>query len=472
MSSLEELAAALLGEDTQKVIATQNPYYALQAVPEQIGGLTEQLVTQAPTRFSAKEYLPWAVGSGLLSGLLGSAGQDYQNTLTGRYLQAAMGQKPQGYLPSGLFGSAARQGGLFSMINDIKDQEALRLGLTQGMVDTIKNRNDMQKAVLEALSKANTPRAAGQVLSAAKAMGINVGDSAPSALPSSQGGPIATTVKPEEEEIGPELPLKTMRDVESDILRQKIDEEGIPPGAAQEAATKYTNELRQRNKALFGDKLKEQQETVSKIEELVRSGEEGIEKAGKTGSGLASAYEGTLAWLDQYTGKFPEAREQAAGDQLLKTTKQLGAAINRIVGSGALSYFESRALFETAMSPTNTQSQNKILLKKYENGLALVKEHNDFMNYVLDRYGGSPTKAQALWEAYKRDQPILVKEGKEYVINDKRTPWQKFDFANAYKRMMSGELPTTMNVSDDVTGLPVVGNVYQGQKVISVKKIK
>lgn len=439
--ALAELAAALLGNETQKAIAAENPYLQLQAVPDQVGQLTTQLVTQAePGRFSAKEYLPWAIGSGLLSGFLSDQGNDYQNTLTGRYIQAATGNKPEGYLPSGLFSQASRQGGLFKMLNQLEDQSMFREAIKQNIVNSGKNSLDMQKSVLDALGKANTPKQAQQILRTARAMGIKIGD-AGTETEAAAPVPMLPAAMPVQDDVGPELPLPTIQDIETGILKQKIDEMGIPPGEAQEAATKATNEIRQRNKALMGDELVALGKEIGDVEKIIREGEEGIGKAGKTGSGLASAYEKGLAFLDQYTGKFPEAREQAAGDKLLEKTRNIGAAINRIVGSGALSDFESRALFATAMSPTNTKGQNEALLKSYQNGLAVAKDYQSFMNYVLSKYGGDPNKAQLLWESYKKENPILVKRGKEYVVNESRTPWQKFNFTDAYKRMMSGEAP-------------------------------
>lgn len=122
---LTALALSLLGDDTQQAIRAENPYYRLQAVPSEIGQAATQLAGQQG-RKGLGESLAWGVGSGLLSGLLGGAGDQYQQTLTDRYLKAA--QTPgataeSSELPPGLFGKASRTGEMFRMQNAL-DQRA------------------------------------------------------------------------------------------------------------------------------------------------------------------------------------------------------------------------------------------------------------------------------------------------------------------------------------------------------------
>jgi NADH:ubiquinone oxidoreductase subunit len=114
--------------------------------------------------------------------------------------------------------------------------------------------------------------------------------------------------------------------------------------------------------------------------------------------------------------------------------------INRIEGTGALSNIESQALWATAMSPENPRPRNEVILQGYKNGLEIMKEHQAFMNYFIDKTGGNPDLAQTMWNLYKKENPIVVKDKTgSFVINKSRNPWQKFDFGTAYKNFISGE---------------------------------
>ena len=124
MAGLEELAAALLGEDTQKAIAAENPYYKFQAVPESIGQSAVTLFAKNPGKYKTKDALAWGIGSGLHSGILGGAGDSYQHKLSNRYLQAVQGQQPEGDLAPSLFDRATRTRSMFQLQNAIKQREA------------------------------------------------------------------------------------------------------------------------------------------------------------------------------------------------------------------------------------------------------------------------------------------------------------------------------------------------------------
>jgi hypothetical protein len=239
--------------------------------------------------------------------------------------------------------------------------------------------------------------------------------------------------------LGPDLGVDSLEDVETRLFNKKL-KEGYTPSKAAESAGDTIAALRRRTKELYGSKLKEEADKVAELEEVIRLGEEGISKAGETGSKAASAYEKALSSLAPWST--PEADAQAAGDALLAQVKQKGAMANRIAGTGTLSNNESQALFDTAMGPDKSKSQNQAILETYKQGLALTKEHQNFMNYFMDRTGGNPEKAQSLWELYKEAHPVIIKDKNgQSKINNNRTPWQKFDFKDAYGKYLKGEKP-------------------------------
>ena len=269
---------------------------------------------------------------------------------------------------------------------------------------------------------------------------------------------------------GPKLGVPSLSDIYKKNFQEKIDL-GVPDVQAATAARDEANQLRAQSKELYSKPLAEEADSIAKAEDLIRKGKEGIAKAGNTGSALASKYEKAVSTLAPILPwDTSDAETKAAGDALLNQTQQLGAMLNRIKGTGALSDFETKALYSTALSPTQVPSANQAILQQYKNGLEIMKDHQSFMNYFLDATGGNPQMAQTYWDLYKKENPIVAPDGKGgYRVNENRTPWQKFDFENAYKRYLQGGASTAK--SDQPNALPGVGGQFNGEKVLSVKKI-
>lgn len=239
---------------------------------------------------------------------------------------------------------------------------------------------------------------------------------------------------------GPEFGVENLQDMQQRIVDEKRAQ-GISANTAEVSAREEVDALRRRGKQLIGDKLVKEADTIAQIEDIVMKGREGIAKAGNTGTFGSSTYEKVIAGLSGVLpGSQEEALTQSAGDAKLMETRQLSAGINRIVGTGALNGPESQALFASAMSPDQTVSANEALLRGYENGLKIMKEHNEFMNYFIDKTGGNPETAQTMWEIYKKSNPPVVQDPKtgDYKPNNNRIPWQKFDFQKAYQAHITG----------------------------------
>lgn len=412
--------SVLAGAD--KAAKESDPYLPFGDFADQFGQL---LVKQSP-QYSLGENAIAGLVTGLLGGGADYLSQDYQagqsklaqgeleNLITGRLFE-----RPEG-MSSSVFDSLDNVQTAFKINNQAQDDIARREG---------------QRYVFSALASARTPREREQVINAARSMGY-IDDEF--SMPASEAQPIARPNRASSavEMGGPDLGLTPLKDLERLAFQENLDLD-MPPTQAATSARAMTEDVRKRNKELFGSSLQAENDMISQMEDLIRTGESGMARAGDTGSSLASAYEKALSYFG-----FPEASEQAAGDKELELTRNLGASINRIKGSGALSDFESKALFATALSPTNTRAQNEAILERYKIGLEAAKEHQSFMNYYMSEYGGSPEKAQALWDLYKEQNPVAVKDDSgKMVINQTRTPWQKFDFSSAYKGFLSGEKP-------------------------------
>lgn len=137
MADLSELAAALLGAETQQRIAGQNSYYTAQGVPDVI---TQSALKLAGTgNYDVGEVAATTGISSLISGLLGSYGDTHQNTLTDRYLNVVQGNATtpeQAQLSPGLFGDAQRQRQLFAVQRQLENRD-IKQEQTKKAFDTL-----------------------------------------------------------------------------------------------------------------------------------------------------------------------------------------------------------------------------------------------------------------------------------------------------------------------------------------------
>ena len=61
-------------------------------------------------------------------------------------------------------------------------------------------------------------------------------------------------------------------------------------------------------------------------------------------------------------------------------------------------------------------------------------------------------------------------EKEELAINRDRTPWQQFDFKNAYSAFLKGEKLGTEKTS---AAIPAeIAQQFSGQKILSIKRVR
>ncbi len=149
MPGLEDLAQSLLGEQAQAEIAAANPWYKAKGVSDLVGSSALQLVSQDPTRYKTKDAVIATGLSGLLSGLIGSYGDKYQNTLTDRYVDAVTGSlggdatAESSQLPDALFGSAKRRAALFAQQRLLQAAEDQREVAKAGALEKAKKLGEL-----------------------------------------------------------------------------------------------------------------------------------------------------------------------------------------------------------------------------------------------------------------------------------------------------------------------------------------
>lgn len=413
---LQLILSELLG--ARKQAEEESPFRPVGDAADLVG---KTVIQNAPA-FSIKDNAVAGLLAGLTKGFSDNLTRGYADTQSGLASDYLLGGRSIHERPDGLSRS------IYDRLQGARSIYALE------REQAVQDANlDTRKSLLAAFASADTPQKQQRVLQMAKAFGVTGLDSL-----ASPAEPIATPARPLLADVGPDLGVPSLADREKAAFAENLNA-GMPATQAATSARAASEDLRKRTRDIFNPTLEKLATSISQTEDIVRKGEEGIAKAGKTGSAIASTYEKALSFFPDL---FPEAAQQAEGDKLLELTRNLGASLNRIAGSGALSDFESKALFGTAMSPTNTEPQNQAVLRSYQNGLEIMKEHQGFLNYFMDKTGGSPEQAQTYWELYKQQNPILVKQQDGTVTpNPERLPWQKFDFVGAYKGYLSGEQP-------------------------------
>lgn len=146
MADLTQIAAALLGEQSQELIAKENPYYQFVAPAQAFsqGALNAQTTGENPRAEMWNKAIAASLG-GLLGGGLQGLGNNYQNVLTDRYQRALgaslLGQEPSAEgLPPGLFGAAKRGGTLFKAVRgagnlELADKANAEVELQDRLID-------------------------------------------------------------------------------------------------------------------------------------------------------------------------------------------------------------------------------------------------------------------------------------------------------------------------------------------------
>ncbi len=214
-----------------------------------------------------------------------------------------------------------------------------------------------------------------------------------------------------------------------DIRRKAVAEAqllGITPGDYNEyAAQKIKLQTQATDRALKD--LETKRESIRNLDEIITSAEEGIAKAGQTGGLVPGVRRLGDTALSIIPGLGDAADQRLVGDALLDTVAQKGVGLNRIAGTGAMSDFESKALFSSFIGKDKTPEQNSKILEKLKQTRETQNEYLSFKRNWIDTYG-TDQGSDTAWEGYKKINPIVVKKDNgEFDFNSQRKPWQKYD---------------------------------------------
>lgn len=424
-----------------------------------------------------------SIAQGLLGGFLNNQAkkEDAQykteladvlrGTLSGRsVLRPSVGQDDMGLISA------------FKLSRDLDEYDAEEKMRREDYRDSFKAQREIEKEALKTLAEADTPLKQKQAAKVAKFLGILPEDYETEAP--TEGILQPELLEPEVDPLGPRLGVKTLRQMEDERIKQLAGDMYYDPeirGRAMTSARAEVDDRRKRARDIYGKDLLAKDEELRDVSENLRLLDEGIEKAGATGSSYASSFEKGLSLLDTVLpgDNFPEARRQVEGDNALTKVKISETLKEGQKLKGSFSDSDRKFLMEQAPGPDKLREENKTI----RNRLAAAEKHltdrNSFFNYVLDETGGNFDKANQYWKLYSEANPLFDEKGK---LREDRAPWQQFDFEDAYGKFLKGESLSPKKAKEKelerkalsaaAPSLPSVGGVYNGQEVVAVRRVR
>jgi hypothetical protein len=429
-----------------------------------------------------------SIAQGLLGGFLNNQAKkeeaQYQTeladvlsgALSGRsVLRPSVGQDDMGLISA------------FKLFKDRDEYDAEAKHLRELDFEAEKSRfqsgRELQKEFFTKMLEADTPRKKQQVTAAGKVLGF-----LPKDFEDTSSAPTQGILQPEflepEPRLGPELGIPTLREMEDRRIKQLAGEDYENPEirkSAMVSARAEVDDRRKRARDIYGKDLLSKEEELRDVSENLRLLDEGIEKAGATGSSYASSFEKGLSLLDTVLpgDVFPEAKRQVEGDNALTKVKISETLKEGQKLKGSFSDSDRKFLMEQAPGPDKLREENIAI----RNRLAAAEKHltdrNSFFNYVLDETGGNFDKANQYWKLYSEANPLFDEKGR---LREDRAPWQQFDFEDAYGKFLKGESLSPKKAKEKelerkalsaaAPSLPSVGGVYNGQEVVAVRRVR
>jgi len=446
MAGLEELAAALMGEQTQGIIRAENPYYRLQSVPQQIGDLTIKTIASNPGKVKTKDALMFGLLSGLGSGVLGGMGDNYQQTLTDRYAGAVkdsmLGNAPsEDGLSANLFGSATRAGNLFKVSQALEDRKLENA--TQA---------EIRKAAAKSFMEAKTPRQREQAMAAAQTLGLfgqQGAESSPIALPAvpTAGGDAQAAQAGES------------RGVEGSILDEvsreanNLMDQGFEPAQAAITSRQIYSEKKEQLGRQY-KRVEEAQKAADTARTLADQIQSQLDEVGYTGTGGGMAQFG--AKIAGALGNESQRKKKAAGENVETFAKDAIAQFGSVF-KGPMSDRDVQIMLKGTPSLTNEPETNNDILNRWRFASEVQQRYVDFM-YDAQEKGIPVAKAEKMWSDVRKKSPYVVKNGDKWEMNKS---WIGQEAESGASGSWGGG-----------SAVPAVGGSFNGQKVISVTKIR
>jgi hypothetical protein len=382
MANLEQLLAALGGG--QQTIQKQNMYPEFSNLANQIGGIA----VQSASPKNMKEAILASAISGLVGGVTGQLGANYEAKQQGLYqnallnaLSGAPAAKPEG-MSDALYQNAQTAAQSFQMQDDLAQR--LQMRQLQNAVGAEAGRTLM-----------SNPQAASQVLS--QLFGVEV-------------NPARPIVDSPESTADRGLEGRMIDDISKET--QALINQGTPPAQAavlaREAYTARRDQLK--------NSYKELDEVIAQtngLRALTENLERYTSEAGATGSGGNIRQMGAKI-LGEF-GNTEQANKAAAGEALSSLSADI-VRTARQVGSGPMSDRDVQLYLSAGPRLTNSPEGNKQILDRYRQALTLQDKYVDYM-YEAQRQGVSITEAKKNWNDQRRANPYFIKQDDRMLPN-------------------------------------------------------
>jgi hypothetical protein len=274
-------------------------------------------------------------------------------------------------------------------------------------------------------------------------------------LPDESSRTVATAPDPGADNglaVGRETTAKKFQQYFADNMAQ-----GIPATQAATAAKAQVEGEIKANSKTF-DEAKAAREYGQKLLDMASTAKAGMTQAGVTGNypGIAHAYENIANLFGS-----SEAASQLQGDATLSSIAPELIKMSR--SPGAISDYESKLYLGSGPSVNQTPQSNAILAQKMEDLGKLNLDYADFMDAFREANAGSTIGAAKKWSDYRQAFPIFKGNADKIELNTDRPSWQEF-FSGAGKTASLEPMATT--------GVPSTGGMFNGEKVLSVRKIR
>lgn len=474
MADMTELAAALLGAQAQGNIAANNPYNPWVNMFSQLGQIGTQWAMKDAGKDDIGKVALVSALSGLGSGYLNQASQNYaNNVMLPRYQDVIVDSLNGGQmtaedsgLPAGLFGSAknaAKIWGIQQAVNQnqLNQKVAASLAQKQGYSDIEVKQRMAELAIKDPVlfnDFANSP--AGQQL-----LGIT-----PDKVQQVEGLKPQTTALPPDTKIEEAIGLDSADFTPTNQLAAQRMQEYRSQGFDREkAAIQARNDI---DRMTANDKkeyelLQEQMDKAREFENMANTVDSVLGEGLNTGWG---------AGVQTGFGRLFGSKQSQLAERLQSLRPDI-VANARPPGVGAMSDPEMKVYLGAGPTLDKTEEFNQEMANRYRQIAQRSYEFGDFAEQVLNA-GGTMRDANRLWRSYEKAAPLWSKSDDGTLQRNETIPsWQEFNFktgkfgAPAAQEDQGIAAPTISEGSTDIS-VPSVGSSFNGEKVTKVTKIR
>lgn len=400
----------LLADQAKPDFSAGDPYDDLSGISGSLG----QEIIKSSRDYNMGEVLGSALITGMLGGGFEGASKNYRSGQRADYTKALLGnitgnlEKPED-LDDSLFDVAKQNANYLKVLETVEEKR-----------DEQKLKSELKKTIAEETLK--NPRNAARGIEALRGLGL-LDDDGP------RSSPLVTDIEPKEPAAAKPDPVSARvrellgdrfeggtpesLDAKTSRIAQRMMDEGATPGAAYDTAAKMVDAERLALKGAT-KKSDEVRAGANLMLQLADTAEAGMMGAGETG-GILGGPRDIASKL--YSLVSNEETQQRADQKVLDSIRP--ELVKAMRSPGAVSDLENKLAIGAGPSSASTPQENARIIEKMRGAGKLNLEYADFLDWYRDKYS-STSGAEKIWQAYKADHPLVVKEGNRVEFNRER----------------------------------------------------